>query len=190
MKKNKLKKSIITLSLAGIMIGSTGCSNNVDEYGIPIRREISSSYSKFDRFTKYVINNGVAERVYKSGTIYLFFDKNTYNVTECIYIGMASNFGDKIYETSIHTPYGSELYDLETGEMLVYHTGHLLDSCINRDYFNYLLENSYQVYIGNISDYVENFVWQEYYSLKEIRELEQQITEALKKIENAKVRTR
>ena len=48
MNKNKLieiKKSLLTLGLASVMLGITGCSNNKDENGVPKLVSISSEYS-------------------------------------------------------------------------------------------------------------------------------------------------
>ena len=79
MNKNKLieiKKRLLTLGLAGVILGTTGCSNNKDENGVPKIVSISSEYSNVDDYCKYVIQNGEAVKLYNSSNVYLLF--NTY----------------------------------------------------------------------------------------------------------------
>lgn len=60
----------------------------------------------------------------------------------------------------------------------------------NQTYYEYLIENNYQVYLANTSDYIEGYNNKEYYSLDEIRKLEPQIAESLKIINSVKVKTK
>ena len=58
MNKNKLieiKKRLLTLGLAGIILGTAGCSSNKDENGVPRLVSISSEYSNVDDYCKYII---------------------------------------------------------------------------------------------------------------------------------------
>ena len=70
--------------------------------------------------------------------------------------------------------------------MLVYSDG--INTTYNREFYEYLIENNYQVCLNEVSDYVEDHVAKEYYSLDEIKELEPQIEESLKIINKAKVK--
>ena len=79
---------------------------------------------------------------------------------------------------------GAELYNLESEELLVYSDG--INTCYNKDYFQYLIDNNYQVCLKDVSDYVEGAKTKEYYSLDEIKELEVQAAESLKIINKAK----
>mgnify|MGYP000611881451 CR=1 FL=1 len=181
MDKNKLieiKKRLLTLGLAGVMIGTAGCTSNKDEKGVPKNFSISSEYSNVDDYYKYVMQNGEAVKLYNSANVYLLFNKETYEVSEYIY-----------YRRNILGGLGShvELYDLPNENMIVY-SG--ISTTYNEEYYKYLIENNYQVCLTEASDYVEGHTGKEYYSLDEIKELEPQIAESLKIINSAKVKTK
>ena len=161
------------------MIGTSGCSSDKDENGIPKHASISSEYSNVDDYYKYVMQNGEAVKLYNSKNVYLLFNKETYEVTEYIY-----------YARNILGGLGShvELYDLPNENMLAYCDG--IDTTYNEDYYYYIIENNYQVSLTEVSDYVEGHINKEYYSLHEIRELEPIIKASLKKINHAKSKTK
>ena len=182
MDKNKLieiKKRLLTLGLAGVMIGTAGCTSNKDEKGVPKNVPISSEYSNVDDYYKYVMQNGEAVKLYNSANVYLLFNKETYEVSEYIY-----------YIRNILGGLGShvELYDLPNENMIVYSDG--ISTTYNEEYYKYLIENNYQVCLTEASDYIEGHTGKEYYSLDEIKELEPQIAESLKIINSAKVKTK
>lgn len=182
MNKNKLieiKKRLLILGLAGVILGTTGCSNNKDENGVPKIVSISSEYSNVDDYCKYVIQNGEAVKSYNSSNVYLLFNKETYEVSEYIYYSK-----DFLGGLGRHV----ELYDLPSENMLVYDNG--IDTTYNKEYYNYIRENNYQVCLADTCDYVEGNTSKEYYSLDEIRELEPQIAKSLKTINSAKVKTK
>ncbi len=182
MDKNKLieiKKRLLALGLAGVMLGTAGCTSNKDENGVPKHVSISSEYSNVDDYYKYVMQNGEAVKLYNSANVYLLFNKETYDVSEYIY-----------YRRNILGGLGRhvELYDLPNENMIVYSDG--ISTTYNEEYYNYLIENNYQVCLTEVSDYVEGHTGKEYYSLDEIKELEPQIAESLKIINSAKVKTK
>lgn len=182
MDKNKLieiKKRLLALGLAGVMLGTAGCASNKDENEVPKHVPISSEYSNVDDCYKYVMQNGEAVKLYNSTNVYLLFNKETYEVSEYIY-----------YRRNILGGLGShvELYDLPNENMLVYSDG--INTTYNEEYYKYLIENNYQVCLTEVSDYVEGHTGKEYYSLDEIKELEPQISESLKIINSAKVKTK
>ena len=182
MDKNKLieiKKRLLALGLAGVMIGTAGCTSNKDEKGVPKNVSISSEYSTVDDYYKYVMQNGEAVKLYNSANVYLLFNKETYEVSEYIY-----------YRRNVLGGLGShvELYDLPNENMIVYSDG--ISTTYNEEYYKYLIENNYQVCLTGASDYVEGHTGKEYYSLDEIKELEPQIAESLKIINSAKVKTK
>lgn len=182
MNKNKLieiKKSLLTLGLASVMLGITGCSNNKDENGVPKLVSISSEYSNIDNYYKYAIQNGKAVKLYNSSNVYLLFNKETYEVSEYIYYGR-----DVLGGLGSHV----ELYDLPSESMLVYDNG--INMVYNKEYYNYIIKNNYQVCLTETCDYIEGHNSKEYYSLDEIRKLEPQITESLKIINSTKVKTK
>lgn len=182
MDKNKLieiKKRLLALGLAGVMLGTAGCTSNKDENGVPKRVSISSEYSNVDDYYKYVMQNGEAVKLYNSANVYLLFNKETYEVSEYIF-----------YKKNILGGLGSrvELYDLPNENMIVYSDG--VSTTYNEEYYKYIIENNYQVCLTEVSDYVEGHTGKDYYSLDEIRELEPQIAESLKIINSAKVKTK
>lgn len=182
MDKNKLieiKKRLLALGLAGVMLGTAGCTSNKDENGGPKRVSISSEYSNVDDYYKYVMQNGEAVKLYNSANVYLLFNKETYEVSEYIF-----------YKKNILGGLGShvELYDLLNENMIVYSDG--ISTTYNEEYYKYIIENNYQVCFTEVSDYVEGHTGKDYYSLDEIKELEPQIAESLKIINSVKVKTK
>ena len=163
MDKNKLieiKKRLLALGLAGVMLGTAGCTSNKDENGVPKHVSISSEYSNVDDYYKYVMQNGEAV------SEYIFYKKN-------ILCGLGCHV---------------ELYDLPNENMIVYSDG--ISTTYNEEYYKYIIENNYQVCLTEVSDYVEGHTGKDYYSLDEIKELEPQIGESLKIINSAKVKTK
>lgn len=150
------------------MFGTTGCANKDKE---PSRSTIPSEYSHPEEFYKYAVVDGQAIKLYDSSSIYLLYDKETYEVDEYLFKNQFTFLGDE---------YGGELYDLENEELLAYSNG--IASSYNKEYYNYLMENNYLVILSNLSDYVDDCNIEEYYSLEEIRELEPQIAQGLKLI--------
>lgn len=182
MDKNKLieiKKRLLALGLAGVILGTAGCTSNKDGNGVPKRVSISSEYSNVDDYYKYVMQNGEAVKLYNSANVYLLFNKETYEVSEYIF-----------YKKNILGGLGChvELYDLSNENMIVYSDG--ISTTYNEEYYKYIIENNYQVCLTEVSDYVEGHTGKDYYSLDEIRELEPQIAESLKIINSAKVKTK
>lgn len=167
-----IKKRLLALGLSSTMIAISGCTINENEDAIPERVSISSEHSRVDNYYKYVIQNGEVVKLYNSQKVYLLFNKETYEVDEYIYQ----------YPTNWLN--GVELYDLESEEMITYSDGFLTK--YNKEYYNYIFENSYQVCLKDASNYIEGHVDKEYYSLKEIKELESQIMEGLKIINSVK----
>ena len=162
MDKNKLieiKKRLLALGLAGVMLGTAGCTSNKDENGVPKCVSISSEYSNVDDYYKYVMQNGEAVKLYNSVNVYLLFNKETYEVSEYIF-----------YKKNILGGLGChvELYDLPNENMIVYSDG--ISTTYNEEYYKYIIENNYQVCLTEVSDYVEGHTGKEYYSLDEIKE--------------------
>lgn len=166
----QMKKRLIALSMAGVILGTVGCSRS--KTGEPEIDSIPDEYSNVEDYYKYVVKNGKAIKLYNSQNVYLLYDKETYEVSEYIYRTEVTWFG------------GAELYDLESEEMLAYGNG--IDTPYNKEYCEYIVENNYQVCLSEVSDYVEEHSSKDYYSLDEIRKLEPQIRESLKIINEAK----
>lgn len=182
MNKDKLvqiKRRLLALGLAGIMFGTTGCTNNQNENEESKSMIISSEYSNIENYYKYVVKNGEAVKLYNSQNVYLLYDKESYVVTEYIY-----------YMKNILGGLGTyvELYDLLSEQMIVYCNG-IATTYNEEDYYN-IVESTYQVCLAEANDYVEGHNSKEYYSLDEIRELEPQIRESLKLINKVKTKTK
>ena len=172
----QMKKRLIALGLAGVMLGTAGCASSKNENGEPSRISISQEHSNVGDYYKYVMQNGEAVKLYNSQNVYLLYNKETYEVNEYIFQNQVTWFG------------GVELYDLETEEMLVYGNG--IATTYNEEFYRYLIENNYQVCLNEVIDYVEGHAAKEHYSLDEIKELEPQIEESLRIINKAKVKTK
>lgn len=168
----QIKKRLFALSIAGVMLGTAGCS--ISTTGEPERVSISKEYSNVEDYYKYVVKNGEAIKLYNSQNVYLLYDKETYEVSEYIFKSQVTWFG------------GAELYDLESEEMLAYGNG--IATTYNGEYYEYIVENNYQVCLADVSDYVEGHDSKDYYSLDEIRKLEPQIRDSLRIINEAKVK--
>lgn len=175
----EIKKKLLILSLTGVIIGTTGCANNENSDKEPSRIAISSEYSHPEEFYKYAVIDGQATKVYDSSSVYLLFDKETYEVKEYLFKNQFTLMGDA---------YGGELYDLESEELLAYSDG--IATSYNKGYFNYLMENNYPIFLSEVNDYVENYNLNEYCTLEEIRELEPQIVQGLKLINEEKAKTK
>lgn len=168
-KITSIKKSLLSLSLAGVMLVTTGCIKR-DEKGIPLRYPIGSEYNEVENYYTYGVRNNEATKLYKAENVYILFNKENYEVEEYIY--------------HVNWLGGVELYDLESEEMLVYSSG--IATVYNEDYYNYIRENNYQVSLREVSNSVEGVEIKEYYSLDEIKELEPEILNALKIINELK----
>ena len=164
------RKELFTLCLITVLLSSSGCSKNNNE--IPDIHPISDEYYEFDEYYKYTVINGEAVKNYKAENIFLLYNKDTYEVNEYIYV-------DRLLAT--------QLYDLETEELLVHSNN--LTTTYNEEYYNYLVDNTYHVYLPSIGDYVEGEQVKEYYTLDEIKELEPKILEGLKIINKEKNKT-
>ncbi len=178
MDKDKLiqmKKRLLATGLASITLVTTGCEAKKDENGVPLREAIPQEYYDIDDFYKYVVQGGKAVKLYNSKNVYLFFNKETYEVNEILF-------------NTIFWIFGGEMYDLETEELLVYNSGIATD--YNEEYFKYLIENNYQVCLNEVGNYVEGHIAKDYYSLDEIRELEPQIEKSLRIINEEKAKTK
>ena len=108
MNKNKLinlKNRIVSLGVIGLMLGLTGC-DLLNDNEIPECYPINESYSNFDLYSKYVIENGEAKKVYKSKNVYLGYNKETNEIEEFIFKGAISRDSytnrRKIYDSSFN----------------------------------------------------------------------------------------
>ena len=161
------KKGLFTLCLITVLLTSSGCSKN--DNGVPHLSPIDEDYYEFEEYYKYTVINNEARKSYKAENIFLLYDKDTYEVNEYIYV-------DRMLAT--------QLYDLETEELLVHSNN--LTTTYNKDYYEYLVDNTYHVYLPDIGNYIEGMEAKDYYTLEEIKELEPQILEGLKIINSEK----
>ncbi len=186
-KLEDLKRRLIALGLAGVLISTTGCEktksktavyNSSPSSEISLGKEIPSKYSRSNNYYSIVVRDGKNLKLYNSKNICLFIDKETYEVSEYLYNNNVSVFG------------GLELYDLESEIMYVYSDGICIN--YNLDYYKDLIDNSYRVYFNDLDNYISDIVPDGYYSLEDIRRIEGTIVEQLKENEvvkgNVKVR--
>jgi len=178
MDKNKLlqiKKRLLALGLAGVMMGTTGCSYEENQQSDRGGNDVLDRvYITVDEFYKYAMKNGSAQKHYNSQYVYLLYNKETYEVEEYLFKKTFLNY------------FGGALYNLESEELVFYSDG--IASNYNEEYYNDLIENSYIVSLVDISDYIEGHVVKDYYTLEEIKELEPLVRENLKIINEAKTK--
>ena len=180
----KMKKNLLALGLVGTLIGSTGCVRKVEtNNNRTVLEDVPQKYYNFDEYFKYVIKDDEPITVYNSRNVELFYNKETYDVSEYIF----SSF------TLFATEY--ELYDIESEKMLMYcKDGLLRGSYIDYNYTNWYLKelepNNYQVNLLDAAKYIEGYKVKDYYSLEEIREIEPQIGDSLKALNKVKVKTK
>jgi len=167
-----LKKEIVALGLVGTILTSTGCRKNANESTNGQLLAVPEEYSHPDNYYSYVIKNGEAMQLYNANNVYIFFDKDSYEAKEYIY--------NKEHGIIFYT---MELYDLEAEELLVYES---YDVVYNDDYYNSLLDSSYQVCLADAGNYIEEYTPKDSYTLDEIKEMESTIKAGLKLINEAK----
>ena len=156
----QLRTKLIALSLSGLTLSLTGCASLEDGLEEMVIIDIPDDYSNIKDYYKYSTIDGKNTKEYKAQNIYLLCNKKTQDVRECIYA-----------TKKIFGPLQSvELYDLNTEDILVYGNG--IGSTLNQDYYDYLMENTYQICYQDISNYIEGVEPKDYYTLKEIKELE------------------
>ena len=183
----KMKKSLLALGVAGTLIGSTGCGKKVETINADDNVDLVSvpkEYYNFDEYCKYVIKDDEPVREYNSENIVLYYNKETYDVSEYL------------FNTSLWFSTEYELYDIATEEMLMYGKVGSFSKVMYEDY-NYsnwylkeLASNNYRVYFPDIANYIEGYKMKDYYSLEEIREIEPQIGDSLKALNKVKVKTK
>lgn len=164
----RLKKQLLSLTLASLMLSSTGCSKTDGQ-----RQAIPAELSHIEDYSKYIISNEIAIKVYDSEYLYVLFDKETYEAKEYVYDTQFSLLGKN---------YGGELYDLSTEELIAYSSGISSESTYNESFYEELVKNSYIVPIKNVNDYIEGIEVKDYYSIDELKELEPEILKSVKKI--------
>lgn len=121
---------------------------------------------------KYAVVNGEATKLYNSENIFLIYDKDDYSCEEY--------FTDFILRKG-----SSVIYDLENENLLAYREP-LEGVDINYQYFVDLAEENYGVALKDAPTYVEGCEVKEYYTLDEIKTLEQEIGEGVKILSKVK----
>lgn len=136
---------------------------------------ISQEGNTFNEYCKKIIVDGEEVLVYRGFNVFLTIDEKTYEVKEYIYNKGAVT--DKVY-------------DLATGYMLV--DGTLISFPEDEEVINWdkIIEGNHIFDFAYIDDYLENPEYKEWYTLEEIKELEQVIVDALKVLlnDNSKVK--
>ena len=133
-----MKKKLLSLGVLSTVCFMSGCGS--DDV-IPEITPVPERYSNIEDYYEFPIQDGEAVQYYNSDNVYLLYDKESYNVTEYIYASR-----DVLFGLGRHT----ELYDLVTEEMIVYCDG--LGTVYNEEYYNYLLDNNYQVYLKKLNE--------------------------------------
>ena len=182
----EFKKKLLTLGFFTGIAMTAGCEYEAtNDYG-KIYRYISQykghenvdETSNIEDYYKFVVRNDEAVKLYDSNYIYLFIDKETYEIGEYIFRGDIDGYLGRFTE--------AELYDLPTEKMIFWNKGY--EKIYNREYLDDLIENNYPIALRSLSDYIEGFQLKSHYSLEELRELEPQLLECFKILNDAKVK--
>ena len=72
----QMKKKLMALGLAGVMLGTAGCTSSKNENGgEPSRVSVSQEHSNVEDYYKYAMQNGKAVKLYNSQNVYLLYNK-------------------------------------------------------------------------------------------------------------------
>lgn len=165
--------------IGGLALGAGALVNEVEKYKKPegfVEDKRLESFSEdinlSDYFYKYAVVNGEATKLYNSDGVYFIYDKDDYSCEE--------------YLTSFILGKGSSvIYDLESENLLAYKE-YLEGVDINFQYFVDHDEENYGVSLIDAPNYVEGYEVKDYYTLDEIKELEQEIGEGVKVLSKVK----
>lgn len=162
----KLKKDLLVLSFAGVIL--SGCAFK-DENGVPIVHKIPAKYYDIDKFYENKIINNQEVKYYNSENVCFLLNKENNEIKKVIYHGEKILFG---------IGYRTEIYDLESEQMLVYKDG--IDVKANEEYYNYLNKKYDKIFLDKINQYIPDIYAKSSYSLEEINELEDQLKQIMK----------
>ena len=165
--KDLKRKGVALLTAAFTIIGVSGCSiesseNYPSEFGY-----INQENNRFDEYVKTIIRNGEPVTAYCGENLSLTVNKDTFEAKEYIY-----------HNSSI----SSQIYDLSTGYMVV--DASIFNYSFDTEVRNYdvIKDNNYIVDFVELGDYIEGYELKEWYTLEEIKEIEGQVVESLKKV--------
>ncbi len=179
----KLRKKLLILGLAGVMVGATGCSkkNNADdnENTITIYNKIPPENLHLDDVSKTILKNGEAVKVYKSNCVDYLINKDTYEVSVYLFY-LKKSYGDVVATW--------ELYALPSEEVIYSNNLYPFspDWDEAKEFIEFLLDNNYEIAFNDVPDYIEGYSIDEYVAYDEIVNIEPELVNGLKIIEKAK----
>lgn len=174
-KNLKIRDRIIALSLATTMLGAVSACDESQEHDDSIPYSINQELSNIDKYYKHIIEDDEYVKAYKSEYIFYFINKETYEVKELLMVDTEDTIC-------------FEVYDLNNNDEIVVYEDRL--TFLNQAYYEYLVENSYQVSITNIGDFIENPEEKDYYSLKEIQKIGEELSSKFKKANPSNITTK
>lgn len=152
----------------------TGCKK--DENLIPeknILDNTSSDLYRYNDYVQYKIQDDKAVSYYKSENVYYAVNRETYEVLPLI---CHFDFTPATYSIAY-------VYELPSGNMINWRNA--LNS--DQEYFDYLQENYDFISMVDIGNYIQGEELKEWYSYDEIKVYEEEIVEAVKKINQLKL---
>lgn len=162
-----IKKGVILTNVFFTLTSVSACSSQKPTDWPTDFYYVSQEDNNFKDFTKTIIKNGEPTTVYYGSNIAIAINKETYEVDEYIF-----------YKSSI----SGKIFDLKTEYLIVDISITTTFNNINVKNNNIILDNCYVVEFKDISDYIEGETLKEYYTLEEIKKLEPEIVESVKKI--------
>ena len=126
------------------------------------------------------MTNGYPSYAYKTENVYLLVDKETREVTEYLFVtseGTNQNWFERVLYQEGETV--NQIFEIPSGDLICYYYSEFNGQGL--DYIEYLLEKSDLIPLKDLEIYLEESP-KEWYSIREIRELEPQIVDAYDKI--------
>ena len=162
----ELRNSLIAITLAGTIIGFSGCKNNTDNDNNYKSVSINQELSNIDNYYKYIEKEKKRVKVYNSDYIYLFINRESYEISEYLVVEKENE--------------DIEVYDINNDDKLIVYSDKYGTNTTNEDFLTNLLDNNYPVGINEIDEKIAPYQHQDYYSLKTIKKMGKEITSNLK----------
>lgn len=173
----KLRKKLLILGLAGVMVGTAGCGkkNNDDdnENNITTYNKISPEKLHLDKCYKKIIKNGEAVKVYNSNYIGYLIDKDTYEVSVYLFYSKKS-YGDIVSTW--------EIYTLPSEEVIYSNNLYYLSPDVDEtmEFIEFMLDNKYDIAFKDAPDYIEGYSPDDFVTYEEIVDIEPELVDGLK----------
>lgn len=157
---NKMKIKIYSLLLASVISVTSFSSCKKQSPEVIEQNSISEKHNNFDSFREYRLTKARAELCYKGENIVVLINKGTNEISHYIYNS---------------DPLKTEVYNLDTGEQILYIPFNLKGLSQGGEYYNSLIENSFVFNFVNIGTYIKNETCKDWYTMEDIEKIESKL---------------